>query len=895
MDLIDTSSKTPKDYINNQIDIEGVKDLDHLHPLDHGNLALAHTPIYKIHRYFARRPYSVFYELIKHYSNPGDIILDPFCGGGVTVIESLRNRRKVIGVDLNPLAIFVTEMEATDINLKKLDNIFQKIEKNIAKKIQKYYFTKCPNCNQLTPFHWMKWSYIYKCPICKKNVEIKDLNKRGSGNFICKYCKKSFQPIETKKIGEAPYEIEVRCNCNFKGIKKPDKNDLNLIEEINKNFKKIIIKNKLWYPKDEFPDADRQRDDAVFQKGVKYFSDLFTKRNLIALSILFKEIRKYIKTEEGKHPLLSFSDTLGWTSKMSSEPGHGWQHHAYWLPYTFYECNVWSYFQKRFNVMRTGKEYSKKEIGNFYKKANQLDDLRKNTCWLLTKSSHDLPISDGKVDVIITDPPYGGNVQYIELSLFYLIWLQKILKIDITKNAMLEAVETRHHGFSTEKSADHYRNMLFNISKECHRVLRSNGWMVMTFHNKNFRIWNTLHSVIHDAGFILPEEDGMIYQPPIMNYTQTLHTRVSGSMLGDFVLSFKRLEKPPKIKLVEDVEIGSKIRKVAAETIQYHGGAKLSTIYMRLVPFLVNNGLLHKIGENDITQYLKKEFEAKHGKWYFKETISEVEGIKPLDYIPVESRIEYLITSILHEKKKATFDEILGGIFTNLVNSNAAEYEEITRVLHRLAEQTNDRHWQLKERGSKAQTKLLDFHKDTEKSKEKKEGKKVQISLSGEEIVREESLHDLLIKQLIIFGNEQSYASHIGQTEQRKYVEFRRKSIPMGNNVQFGLNRQAFDIIREIDVLWLKEDTILAAFEVEKSTTIDSGINRFRNLFAATPNQIIPTYIIIPDSRENEAIKKIGSLANRKDNLHTRIKYLLFSDIKNKKDIRIEEQARSVI
>ncbi len=45
-----------------------------------------------------------FGDVVKHYTNPGDIVLDPFMGGGVTVIESLRARRRVVGVDLNPMA-----------------------------------------------------------------------------------------------------------------------------------------------------------------------------------------------------------------------------------------------------------------------------------------------------------------------------------------------------------------------------------------------------------------------------------------------------------------------------------------------------------------------------------------------------------------------------------------------------------------------------------------------------------------------------------------------------------------------------------------------------------------------------------------------------------------------
>lgn len=46
--------------------------------------------------------------IINEFTDPGDLIIDPFCGGGTTVVESLRAGRRVIGSDLNPLARFVT-------------------------------------------------------------------------------------------------------------------------------------------------------------------------------------------------------------------------------------------------------------------------------------------------------------------------------------------------------------------------------------------------------------------------------------------------------------------------------------------------------------------------------------------------------------------------------------------------------------------------------------------------------------------------------------------------------------------------------------------------------------------------------------------------------------------
>src|SRR4030065_333908 len=118
---------------------EEIKDLDKVEPIDHGVVAKPHTPVYKMHRYFARRPWSVFRSLIEHYSNPGSIILDPFCGGGVTVVEGLRLGRKVIGVDINPLATFITRMEVVDVDQAGLQAAFDDVERTCRKQIEDLY------------------------------------------------------------------------------------------------------------------------------------------------------------------------------------------------------------------------------------------------------------------------------------------------------------------------------------------------------------------------------------------------------------------------------------------------------------------------------------------------------------------------------------------------------------------------------------------------------------------------------------------------------------------------------------------------------------------------------------------------------------------------------------
>ncbi len=71
---------------------------------------------HNFYRYPAR--FSPFFvrEVIRHYSRPGDVILDPFMGGGTAIVEALALGRKVIGVDLNTLAHFVSTVKTTPLS-----------------------------------------------------------------------------------------------------------------------------------------------------------------------------------------------------------------------------------------------------------------------------------------------------------------------------------------------------------------------------------------------------------------------------------------------------------------------------------------------------------------------------------------------------------------------------------------------------------------------------------------------------------------------------------------------------------------------------------------------------------------------------------------------------------
>ena len=124
-----------------------------------------HPNRYWIHKYPARKPTNVNRRYIEHFTKPGDIVLDPFCGSGVVPVEAVILGRKAIGVDLNPVATFITRMTGiSDLDIQALKQSFEQIKQNTKEKIDSLYATICPKCKRKTIHQYAK---ICMNPECK--------------------------------------------------------------------------------------------------------------------------------------------------------------------------------------------------------------------------------------------------------------------------------------------------------------------------------------------------------------------------------------------------------------------------------------------------------------------------------------------------------------------------------------------------------------------------------------------------------------------------------------------------------------------------------------------------------------------------------------------------------
>lgn len=596
-------------------------------PIQKSIKAKGHTAQYRMHKYYARRPYNVFRNLIFHYTDQGDIVLDPFCGGGVTVFESLAIYRKAIGVDLNPLGTFITEMQLKQVNLNDLREFLNNFLEEMKSEYQHFYEYEIEN-NKVY-IEWVEWAYKVSCPYCKTKIILSKDNKISPGIYECSNpeCeinnsnRKGVRRVDTIPDSKFPLRIKYRVNDSEK-IHELNEKEANKI--IEKTYKDFLPENYV-DPNKKIPDQwDRIREDCLPEKGINEFKDLFTERNYTLNLLFFNKILKYknkidIEKEFVDILFFVFSASLRYTNNMTRII-RNWANgnptsmdkHAYYLPNQFVENNVFMKFENRINAIIKGLKHTNETLTSNVKKAKEFENLKNDKDYMvLNRDSSDLPLPDKSVDAIITDPPYGSNVQYAELSSFWNIWL-KHYKDDLEtfiKNEE-EAVVNRKD-FEGSKGISHYEEKLYEVYSECNRVLKDNGFLVFTFNNKKLKVWIALLNAIAKSGFYLPE-NGVVFQDYIEEYKNTSHLKYSGNIQGDFIYSFKKGEPQVEADLDNisfDKYIKQKIGKTLDDLFEEKSGYTTAKLYQNIFSSITNTILKYAIAnsKDDYDELIKVE------------------------------------------------------------------------------------------------------------------------------------------------------------------------------------------------------------------------------------------------------------------------------------------------
>lgn len=761
----------------------------------HLNFALVEDvrpPMYTAMKYWGKKPHNIWGQFIERYCPPNGTVLDPFAGSAVAAFEALKRGRKVVAFDLNPLTAFIIEVLTSDFCepefLSACKKIFDRIE-----------------ADPIYARHWMR----------DFNGEAATVfNYRWAGNEVTHLALEVSKDLGTKR--------QMRAFIRAEGI---DKAKVETLRDIDIPF---------WFPTDRFPDTPTIKHKFVSDLGGDGFQYLWTRRNLYLLALIFNEIEHEKNLDLRLQLLFGFIQTLHLTSKMVVPRGASsnrdfsgsWGRADYMIRHRQMEQNPLVIFQRScidkqgvISALRDARLSLPAKI----KIANINVDKKLRPSANLTYGILDVAdlnvVPDRSIDFVITDPPYAGLVAYLDLSLVWLSWLQRLDKKYVPD---LQSEITIKKG---QIGRDVYRRRLQNAFQQLHRVLKEDGYLVVTFHHKKLQEWNDFVNAVRLAGFRF---DKVTHQYNRRSGESNV-ANPYGTSGADFYI---RCVKHRDVDFTDD-KSGLEhfiVQKTIEIIAQRNEPTPYEFIIAGLVPELlqagymqpkeyqeeVQNVLTANSGEGKIFSTWKNN-ETKAGDYWWLQ--------RPSDHInfpdrPLRSRIEESVLSILRKRIAVRFDDVIAEIFKSYPNGLTPDPRGIQKVLEKFAYQSAGK-WKIKD-----------------------------------VVLRSSTKHSEVIRQIAQIGKKAAFQVYVGRREQPELTEDGRTlrevaSVRSLRSIKASYSIEQIARIEMVDSVWLTSDgtKIACIFEVENSTDFTAAIVRASNVEAE-----ILKFMVIPPEREDELL-----------------------------------------
>ena len=495
-------------------------------------------PVYNVHSYHTKVPHKAIMRYILHYTSPGDIVYDGFCGSGMTGVaaqlcqngsivagisgslvglDDKVGARKAILNDLSPAATFTALNYNYSVDVNLLANVWKRILEKCKKQLGWLYETAhVANSNGQTSLNlgsnkgiinYSIWSDMMICPMCGKefvfwDVAVDKQNGKVRDKIYCPHCKAelskkdcqksktSYVDSVTGEIVSVAKQVPVLINYSYEGHKydkKPDEEDLRVISLIDEQ------KETAWYPTDKMMHIGEKWGDSYrsgIHVGITRVHQFFTKRNLLVLSFILNEAKK--ENSDIQHCIMSaIKSSFSYGTKMIKVNvgrilnggglfAMGAVSGTLYIPSLMAERNILDAVDNK--ITSIIKLYSNEGLGG-------------NVC-ISTGSSNDVKnIPTNSIDYIFTDPPFGDNLNYSELNFIWEAW-EKVF----TNNGQ-EAIINK----SQSKGVTEYQSLMTECFCENFRILKPGRWMTVEFHNSKNNVWNAIQEALMKAGFVIAD------------------------------------------------------------------------------------------------------------------------------------------------------------------------------------------------------------------------------------------------------------------------------------------------------------------------------------------------------------------------------------------------------
>lgn len=543
-------------------------------------------PIYKLHKWWARRLGSVFRwivlaattpapqgedELWRQFYSSRDLggleVLDPFMGGGTTVVEALKLGAKVTGVDIDPVAWLVVRSEVSECDEADVRHHLACLEQRVWQGLQPYFVTvgesgekvpviyffwvrtsNCRGCGATFECHPhfrlaidrgrnTQWVFCSACH-CVREVPVKlervvcdacgtpttvNAGTVYRGIAICPYCGEREAVVEQvrrtgSRLDTELFALEYEDVDGTRKFKAAEEYDFQRYRMAERRF---ALEAQALVPEDDIPFKGRV-DPRPISHGFRKYRDLFNPRQLLALARIASYIENLIEGPTKRFLVACFSDALA-SNNMLCSYAFGYRKltplfgiHSYNVVSRPVENNVWGESKYGRGTFRRcvykglqARAYAQRPYELSYQdgKAQRVFTGRPigDSFQLLCGDSTNLSqIGDGSVDLVVTDPPYFDNLSYHELSDFFYVWLRLLLRH--TRELSTHPLRTDSPTSGEERRTDPfeaYRALLARVFRECQRVLRPGGIVAFTFHHRTGTAWKALAQALIEARFMV--------------------------------------------------------------------------------------------------------------------------------------------------------------------------------------------------------------------------------------------------------------------------------------------------------------------------------------------------------------------------------------------------------
>jgi len=471
-------------------------------------------PIYNAHSYHTKVPHKAIMRYIDHYTKPGDLVFDGFCGTGMSGVASTHagNGRKCLLVDLSPIATFIARNLNGSLDSIAFLDAAQQIVADVLSEAPDLYRTNHTGWKvrdrksvahkaYLHPgsgrgeVEFVLYSDVVACPNCGSqhpfySIAVDEINDSLRAQIRCPACgviaresewEACYHTVNDPLLGTPHKEaitIPVLMNYSVgtsRFEKLPDEDDLTAIASAQEAVK------SLGFPVVELiPGKETQRN---VTRGITHLHHFFTPRELLCVAYLIKHIRT-INSTSIRHPLLfALTACLPYASRMrrfrADRKGGGPLSGTLYVGSLTTPPNVLKSFLRNAETIAASLSF-------------QRSSVRDN--FISTQSSTALPnFPSNCIDYIFVDPPFGNNFDYSELNFFWEAMLSVVTSQ--TEEAIVSS--------SQVKQLDDYRHLLTSAFKEFFRLLKPGRWMTVEFSNTQAAVWNAIQTALQEAGFVV--------------------------------------------------------------------------------------------------------------------------------------------------------------------------------------------------------------------------------------------------------------------------------------------------------------------------------------------------------------------------------------------------------